>query len=560
MEARLNQDLVGSRTPAPIRARLSLMMFLQYFIQGSYLPVASLYVEKTLGFSGSALGIFGSALAVGPLFAPFVVGQLVDRHWSTQRVLAVSHCLSGVIMLWLFTVTGTTAVIVLGTIYSILYVPTMMLTNSLAFHHLRNGEREFPRVRLFGTIGFVVPAWWVEFYWLGGLEGQDLNNARGIIFLLAGLAGLVMALYCWTLPSTPPEKRDAGIAPAKVIGLFRLRPLAALVIISFFVAMVHKFYFLWNSPFLSDILAIGEIKTAWEQRISSIGQITEVLVMVGLAWMIRSLGFKRTMLVGIAAYTMRCLLFAIAIGKPLGSFSLAFSLVLFGQALHGVCFACFMAAAFMFVDRISTKDVRGSMQNIYGTFVLGLGFFVAGVPSGALGDWLTTPKGQPTVRDEFRITSETGLVLVKSDEQVDFDREFGGPGFRISKLATGDPDSSPISRLNVGDVLLTVDGKPIAKGASIHSTLTGIDLREIKLNVRNKDGKERSVTIRPVRFTPGKGLFYKRLQLRDWPGLWLSCGLLSFLCLVGFWILFPKNVSAEIESVKSPDDNSTTSC
>ncbi|MFP6672502.1 MAG: MFS transporter, partial [Pirellulaceae bacterium] len=157
-------------TNSSVRFRLSVMMFLQYFIQGSYLPVASVYVQDALGFTEFQLGLFGSALAVGPLFAPFIIGQLVDRHWSTQRVLAISHLFGGVIMLLLYIETDVTTFVILGTLYSVLYIPTMMLTNSLAFHHLKNRNREFPRIRLFGTIGFVVPAWCVEYFWLRGLE------------------------------------------------------------------------------------------------------------------------------------------------------------------------------------------------------------------------------------------------------------------------------------------------------------------------------------------------------------------------------------------------------
>ena len=142
------------------------MMFLQYFIQGSYLPVASVYVQDELGFSEIQVGLFGSALAVGPLFAPFIIGQLVDRHWATERVLAISHLLGGATMLLLYFETRVTPFVILGTIYSILYIPTMMLTNSLAFHHLKDRDNEFPRIRLFGTIGFVVPAWCVEYFWL----------------------------------------------------------------------------------------------------------------------------------------------------------------------------------------------------------------------------------------------------------------------------------------------------------------------------------------------------------------------------------------------------------
>ena len=456
MTQNMTEPLSDLRTTGVVRARLSLMMFLQYFIQGSYLPVASLYIEDALNFDKFEVGLFGSALAVGPLFAPFIVGQLVDRHWATQRVLAVSHLLGGLTMLWLYTQTEITGFVILGIIYSILYVPTMMLTNSLAFHHLKQRDREFPLIRLFGTIGFVVPAWWVELYWLKGLEGSELSQARSIILLLAGGFGILMAAYCWTLPHTPPERKDdAKFAPGKVIGLLRIRCLAVLVIISFFVAVVHKFYFVWNSPFLNDVLRSGGITGAWEQRISSIGQLSEVLVMIFLGWLVAKHGFKRTLALGILAYTIRCIVFAVAITIDV-NFGLRMGLVIFGQALHGVCFACFLAAAFMLVDRVAPKDIRGSMQNIYGTFVIGLGLFVGGISSGALGKWLTTPPNGATFRNSLGIVSKAGM------------------------------------RLNE-----------------------------------------------------------KKDLLSDWTLLWLSCALLSALCLVAFLLSFPKEIP---EATASEDD------
>ena len=403
-------------TSGPVRFRLSVMMFLQYFIQGSYLPVASVYVQDALGFTEFQLGLFGSALAVGPLFAPFIIGQLVDRHWSTQRVLAVSHLLGGVIMLLLYVETDVTTFVILGTIYSVLYIPTMMLTNSLAFHHLKNRDREFPRIRLFGTMGFVVPAWCVEYFWLRGLEGAELNTARGIVLALAGTFGLLMAAYCWTLPSTPPEKKKGSeFAPGKVFGLLSIRSFAVLVVISFFVAIVHKFYFVLNSPFLKDILRSGGVTGAWEQRISSVGQISEVLIMLGLGWSITRFGFKRTLAAGIVAYMARCFVFAFAISLD-SSFPVRMGLVLFGQALHGVCFACFLAAAFMFVDRISPRDIRGSMQNLYGTFLIGVGGIAGGIISGLANDLLTTKPGETTLRELLSITSQAGVIISEKDQ------------------------------------------------------------------------------------------------------------------------------------------------
>jgi nucleoside transporter len=375
------------RTPLALRGRLFLMMFLQYFVQGCYLPVAALYVRSGLGFSQEETAYFNSALAVGPLLAPFIIGQIVDRHFATETVLAVCHLVAGILMFGLYTQTTFTNVMLLGTLYSILYVPTMMLTNSLAFAHLADRDREFPLVRVWGTIGFILPLWMIELVWLRGLTGQELDHARSVVFLLSAVAGVVMAFYCLTLPHTPPQKNlKKDFAPAAALSMLRDRSLLVLVLVSFFVAMVHSGFFVWNSPFLKSVLARSAIEGAWEGRIASLGQIAEIAVMSFLSLIILKLGLKATLVVGASAYAVRCVLLALAaaIDPPY-----ALPLACIGQTLHGFCFGCFLATAYMYVDRVATPDVRGSIQNIYGTFVIGLGFVAGGWLAGRIDTWFS---------------------------------------------------------------------------------------------------------------------------------------------------------------------------
>lgn len=382
----------------PLLGRLSLMMFLQYFVQGAYLPIASVYVQDALGFTAMQVGIFSSALAVGPILAPFVIGQLVDRMFATQRVMAFCHLVGGLLMLAVAMQTEVWPVILLSTAYSILYVPTMMLSNSVAFQHLKNSDMEFPWVRLFGTLGFIVPAYVIEFWWLSGLHGDELDNARAVAFGLSGIVGIVMGLYCLSLPHTPAQQReDRKYAPGVVVSMLRNRDLWVLVLVSFFIAIAHQFVVVWYSPFLRAILDIGDWG-AYEQSISSVGQICEIGVLLVLGFLIKGLGFKWTMLLGAIAYTLRCLLFSLAFGLDL-PFGGKLAMAALGQALHGFCFGCFLAVAYMYVDRIAPKDVRGSMQTLYGTFVIALGFFVGGFVSGQIGDWFTRGTGDTVVRD-----------------------------------------------------------------------------------------------------------------------------------------------------------------
>lgn len=383
--------------------RLSVMMFLQYFVQGAYLPVVSVYVRDALGFTSTQISLFSAALAVGPMLAPFLVGQFVDRYFATERVMAFCHLAGGVLMLTLASQTDLWVLIGLGTLYSLLYVPTMMLSNVIAFRHLADSDVQFPRTRLFGTIGFILPAYLVEFWWLQGLEGTELQSARSIVFVLSGGVGILLGLYCLTLPNTPPQAdKKRGYAPATVLRMFRQRDFAVLVVISFFIAMAHQFFFVWNSPFLRDILDSGNIAGAYEQSISSVGQVCEIGVMAVLGLFIGRLGFKWTMTIGAVAYTLRCVLLAMVFAVEV-PFSGKLAIAILGQALHGFCFGCFLAVAYMYVDRISPRDARGSMQTMYGTFILALGFFVGALVSGWVGKVFSDTDGN--------VNNWTGLWL-----------------------------------------------------------------------------------------------------------------------------------------------------
>lgn len=377
--------------------RLSLMMFLQYFVQGAYLPIASVYVEKALGFSSYQVGLFSAALAVGPIVAPFIFGELADRWYASERVMAVCHLLGGILMIWLWKEQRTTPVIILGTLYSILYVPTILLTNSLAFRHLRNSDMEFPWIRLFGTIGYIVPAFLIEVWWLRDLRGAELESARSIAFAISGFAGIAMGLYCLTLPSTPPAREKHDYAPAAVMSLLRQRGFLVLVIVSFLIAMVHIIILTWYSPFLKYILATENLG-AWEQRISSVGQMCEIGVFVILGLIIKSFGLKRTMLLGLTSYMVRALLLCVVFMFDM-PFAARITLATASQALHGFCFVCFMAVAYMYVDKVAPRDARGSMQTLYGVFTLSLGFFVGGLLAGDLAAYFSTGESGSEVRD-----------------------------------------------------------------------------------------------------------------------------------------------------------------
>ncbi len=388
----------SGRTSATVLYRLRLMMFLQYFVQGAYLTIVAVYLRDALHFTGAQTGWFLAAIGVGPVVAPFVVGQLVDRHLATERVLAACHLLAGLLMLGLYVQERFWPVLLLGTAYSILYIPTMMLTNSLAFHHLADRDREFPLVRVWGTIGFIVPSWFILFYFLKGLQGDELNRAQGVAFAVSGIGGIVMALYCLTLPRTPPDRARSGkFAPGVVLRLAARRDFLVLFVVTFFLAAAHNYYFVFNGPLVKAVLLRVQ-RADWVQTFMSIGQVAEIGVIAALGPSLVRLGYKRTMLIGATSYALRCAALAAA-GHVALPFGVAVALAAAGQALHGVCFGFFLAAAFIYVDRASPADVKGSMQTIFGTFIFGIGAVLGGVWGGWMSDRFVAGQGDAAVYD-----------------------------------------------------------------------------------------------------------------------------------------------------------------
>lgn len=354
--------------------RLSLMMLLQYAVWGAWLPVIGRYLGTHLGFSGGEIAaIVGTAGAVGAVFAPFIAGQLADRYFAAERVLAGLMVLGGVIQFVLSHQTGFTAWLVLSILYSLVYMPTIPISNSLAFSHLRDPARQFPPIRLWGTIGWIAVSWIFPMVWLQinldwrwmppflvGDERADVVPRLADALRLSGMLSIVYGIFCLGLPHTPPRPTPE-IAFAKAFRLLARPGMAVLTLAALPVAIVHTIYFIQTSQFLPTLEGMRDADTG---PAMTIGQFSEILILGGLGYMLRSLGFRGVLIIGGCAYVLRYLIFSM--GAPT-------SLVVASQALHGVCFACFYAAAFVYVERIAPADVRHSAQTVFGIILLGLG-------------------------------------------------------------------------------------------------------------------------------------------------------------------------------------------
>jgi nucleoside transporter len=372
-------------------------MFLEYVIWGSWLPLLALYLADVLRFSGSQIGWIFATQAIACVVALFAGGQAADRLISTEKLLAICHAIGGTAMLALATQHAFWPFFMIMLVYQLAYIPTMSLTNAIAFHHLADARTQFGKVRMWGTIGWIAASWPFVFI-LAGKTGAELHAALGSIFIVAGLASYALAAFSLTLPPTPPARESATRnAPFEAIRLLAAPAMLVLFIVTFMDALVHQAYFQWTSPFLER----AGLAANWIMPAMSIGQIAEIVTMAGLGVVLQRLGWRTTMAVGIAAHAAR--FFVYAIGDPLW-------LMVAINVVHGMCYAFFFAAVYIFVDEHFPKDSRASAQGLFNLLILGLGPFVGSLLWGELGDRFRTDTGAVDFARLFLVPAWLGVA------------------------------------------------------------------------------------------------------------------------------------------------------
>mgnify|MGYP001162605478 FL=1 len=373
-------------------SRLGTMMFLQYALWGAWLPVTARYLSASipdggLGFSGSQIGmILGLAGSIGAIAAPFIAGQIADRYFSTERVLAFLVTTGGIVKWYTSLQTDYQSWLILSILYSILYMPTLALSNSITFSHIDDQENDFPKIRVWGTIGWIAASWAFPMIWLQtdlqfqsmppfivGAEVPDVTARLGDALKFSGGISIIYGAFCFLLPNTPPkENASEKLAFKKAFELFKYSSFTILVISSLAVSIIHQIYFLQTGPFLSRIgIPDSQIGPAM-----TIGQFAEIVTMAYLGYFLKNIGFKKVITIGIAAYCLRYAIF--------GTELLPVWVMIVSQAFHGFCYAFFFAAAYVYVDKLAEEDVRHSAQTVFGIIILGGGPVIGGWLSGYL--------------------------------------------------------------------------------------------------------------------------------------------------------------------------------
>lgn len=387
------------------RFRLSVMMFLQYAIWGAWLPFLYSFLKDHRGLPPEQIGNMFAAGAVGAIFGPFIAGQIADRWISTEKLLAIHHCVGALLIWQLAKIEDYQTFLWFSVAYGFMYAPTMALTNSLAFHHLVDRDREFGRVRLWGTFGWIVVGLAMG-QWLLHAHADDVVAGKADAFRSSAILGFAMSAYCLTLPRTPPSRGAQSFATLEALKEIGRQPLRTLFLITVPVSCIHQFYFVHTESFLSarQAEAPAFLKTlfgAGGGGLMTIGQMSEVIVLGAIALFAKRVPRKTLLAVGLIAYAARMALFAYVDVIPLPQM---LTLVI-GLALHGPIFGCFIFLAFMIVDEETSSDVRASAQSLYNLVIVGVGVIVGSIVAGWVARWATLPASDGSGTDYMRLFS-----------------------------------------------------------------------------------------------------------------------------------------------------------
>ena len=516
----------SEKSPPPLdtglNVKLSTMMFLQYAIWGAWLTILYPFLMGYRGMPLSDVGWIFAIGAVGAIVAPFLAGQIADRYFNTEKYLGISHILGGILIWQLASISTFWGFFWFSLAYSIIYSPTISLTNSLSFHHIPDRDRDFGRVRVWGTVGWIaagiVVGHWLLASWtpnkdepakgitvaqiysdpattvpeavknnpkhLEGVLTPDLvqkakektvssfledakkevpqktatdengtalldaegkekkvidypaaktaalalpdmdatalteaeqktlakdiatgaqNKGRADAFRLSAVLGIIMGIFCFMLPKTPPARNEQKSATAAALSEVKRQPLITLFLLAVPISCIHQFYFVFASDFLTQFQAgaegfvdtVNSIFGVGGGGLMTIGQMCEIAVLAAMPFIVKRLSRKTLLAAGIVAYGLRMFLFAYVESFPE---AMHLPIIIIGAAMHGFCFGCFIFIAYMVVDEETTDDIRASAQSLFNVVIIGVGIIVGSKIStgiGALaleGDVMNYPK------------------------------------------------------------------------------------------------------------------------------------------------------------------------
>lgn len=358
-----------------VRTRLSTMMFLEFFVWGAWFVTMGTYLLQPLGQGG--LGVNGLQVgeaflsqSIGAIIAPFIVGLIADRYFSAQRIMGVLH-LVGAILLWGAAVASDfDTFFPLILVYMVLFMPTLALANSIAMRQMSDPEKEFPFIRVLGTIGWIVAGLII------GIIGWEQSHSLALTFKMAAIASAVLGFFSFTLPATLPLKKNIKTSVGEILGLDAIKLLKDRSYLVFFLASIAiciptAFYYNFTNPFLNEV---GMTAAAAKQ---TIGQGLEVVFMLLMPFFFKKMGVKKMLALGMLAWGVRYTCFAF--GYETGNL---FWLLIVGLAIHGVCYDYFFVTGQIYTDNKAGKKFQSAAQGLitFGTYGIGMliGYLISG--------------------------------------------------------------------------------------------------------------------------------------------------------------------------------------